>query len=214
MKKFFLILFILGSATFGFSQAIATKVDYQKSSQPATVIELPYNPDLVSGALKDHFSKKGVKESSSKGFLVYKGVQLAAADPNPSDLYFKIDRKSRKESDIAVVYLLVTKPGENPATRSSEDNYGMNQAAIFLSDIGPSIEAYSLEQNIKGQDDAVKKAEKKYNSLVDDGKDLEKKKKSIEDKIQENIKDQENQRVELEKQKQALEALNSKRKQM
>lgn len=213
MKKSLLILFILASAKLSFSQAVAGKVDYQKSSQPATIIELPYNPDLVNAALKDHFSKKGVKESSSKGFSVYKGIQLTAADPTPSDLYFKIDRKSRKESDIAVVYLVVTKPNENPATRSSEDNYGMDQAAIFLSDIGPSIEAYSLNQNIKGQDDAVKKAEKKYNNLVDEGKDLEKRRKSLEDKIQENFRDQENQRNEVEKQRQALEALNSKRKQ-
>jgi hypothetical protein len=213
MKKFLLILFILTSAKLSFSQAVAGKVDYQKSSQPATIIELPYNPDLVNAALKDHFSKKGVKESSSKGFSVYKGIQLTAADPTPSDLYFKIDRKSRKESDIAVVYLVVTKPNENPATRSSEDNYGMDQAAIFLSDIGPSIEAYSLNQNIKGQDDAVKKAEKKYNNLVDEGKDLEKRRKSLEDKIQENFRDQENQRNEVEKQRQALEALSSKRKQ-
>ncbi len=213
MKKFLLILFILASAKLSFSQAVAGKVDYQKSSQPATIIELPYNPDLVNAALKDHFSKKGIKESSSKGFSVYKGIQLTAADPTPSDLYFKIDRKSRKESDIAVVYLVVTKPNENPATRSSEDNYGMDQAAIFLSDIGPSIEAYSLNQNIKGQDDAVKKAEKKYNNLVDEGKDLEKRRKSLEDKIQENFRDQENQRNEVEKQRQALEALSSKRKQ-
>ncbi len=213
MKKFLSILFIVASAKLSFSQAIAGKVDYQKSSQPATIIELPYNSDLVNAALKDHFSKNGVKESSSKGFSVYKGVQLTAADPTPSDLYFKTDRKSRKENDIAVVYMIVTKPGENPATRSSEDNYGMDQAAIFLTDIGPSIEAYSLGQNIKGQDDAVKKAEKKYNSLVDDGKDLEKQRKKIEDKIQDNIKDQENQRNEVEKQKQALEVLNSRRKQ-
>ncbi len=213
MKMFLLILFFLASVQLGFSQAVAGKVDYQKSSQPATIIELPYNPDLVSAALKDHFSKKGVKESSSKGFSVFKGVQLTAADPTPSDLYFKIDRKSRKESDIAVVFLIVTKPNENPATRSSEDNYGMDQAAIFLTDIGPSIEAYSLEQNIKGQDDAVKKAEKKYNNLVDDGKELEKRRKSLDDKIQENINDQGNQRNEVEKQRQALEALSSKRKQ-
>lgn len=214
MKKILLILFILASAKLSFSQAVPGKVDYQKSSQPATIIELPYNPDLVSAALKDHFSKKGIKESSSKGFSAYKGVQLTAADPTPSDLYFKIDRKSRKESDIAVVYLVVTKPNENPATRSSEDNYGMDQAAIFLSDIGPSIETYSLNQNIKGQDDAVKKAEKKYNNLVDEGKDLEKRRRSLEDKIQDNFREQENQRNEVEKQRQALEALSSKRKQL
>jgi hypothetical protein len=212
MKKLLPLLLMLISAKLSFSQAVAGKVDYQKSSQPASIIELPYNPDLIEAALKDFLGKKGVKESSSKGFSQYRGVQLAAADPTLSDLYFKIDRKSRKEREISVVYLVVTKPGENPSTRSSEDNYGTDQAKNFLNDIGPSIEAYSLDQNIKGQDDVVKKAEKKLNNLVDDGKDLEKQKKRIEDKIQDNIKDQDNQKNEVQKQKQALDALNSKRK--
>jgi len=214
MKRFLSILFVLLAVIkISFSQAIAGKVDYQKSVQPASIIELPYNPDLIEGMLKDHFSKKGAKQSSSKGFLVYKGVQLTAADPASSDLYFKVDRKSRRESDRAVVYLVVTRPGENPATRSSEDNYGTDQAANFLNEMGSSVEAYSLEQDIKGQDDNIKKAERKYKNLVDDGSDLDKQKRRIDDKIQENIKNQNNQKNELEKQRQLLESLNAKRKQ-
>ncbi|MEO5996380.1 MAG: hypothetical protein ABIN89_06625 [Chitinophagaceae bacterium] len=212
MKKFLLTVMIFVSVKMAFSQALSGKVDYQKSQQPAAIIELPYNPDLLEGALKDHFSKKGVKASSSKGFIVFKNVQLSAADATWSDLYFKIDRKSRKENDISVVNLVVTKPNENPATRSSEDNAGIDQAKNFLNEISPAVDAYSLDLSIKGQDDEVKKAEKKLNNLVDDAKDLEKRKKSAEDKIQENLQDQEKQKAELEKQRQLLEVLNSKKK--
>lgn len=212
MKKCLLVLLTLISFKSGFSQAVSGNVDYQKSKQPAAIIELPYNAELVEDALKDHFQKKGVKSSSSKGFTYYKNVQLAAADPSSSDLYFKIERKSRKENNVAVVYMLVTKPNESPATRSSDDNAGIAQAKDFLNDIGPSIEGYSLEMSIKAQDDVVKKAEKKFNSLVDDGKDLEKRKKSLEDKIVENNQDQEKQKNEIEKQKQIFEALTEKRK--
>jgi hypothetical protein len=211
MKKLTSVLFLMCLAKFGFAQAVAGRVDYQKSSQPATIIELPYNPALVSAALKDHFAKKNVKETPAKGFSVYRGVQLTAADPTPSDMYFKIDPKSRREDNMSVVYVVVTKPGENPATRSSDDNYGMEQAKSFLNEIGPAIDAYNLSKNIQGQDDAIKKAEKKLSSLVDDGRELEKRKRNLEEKIQENMRDQENQRMEIEKQRQALQTLNSKK---
>jgi hypothetical protein len=212
MKKYLLILIIVVAAKTGFSQAVSGKVEYQKSQQPAAIVELPFNADLVAGALKDHFSKKGIKDFSSKGFIGFKGVQLSAADPTSSDLYFKIDRKSRKENDVTVVYMVVTKPNENPGTRSSEDNAGITQAKNFLNEIGSSIDSYSLDLSIKSQDDEIKKAEKKYNSLVDDGKDLEKRKKNLEDKILENIQDQGKQKNEVEKQRQQLEVLYGKRK--
>ena len=213
MKQCFIVLLILVSAKISLSQAVGGKVEYQKSQQPAAIVELPYNPDLVEGALKAHFSKKGVKSSSTKGFTYFKNVQLSAADASSSDLYFKIDRKSRKESETSVVYLVVTKPNENPTTRSSEDNMGVEQARNFLNDINPSIDAFSLELSIKSQDELVKKAEKKYNSLMDDAKDLEKRKRSLEEKIVENMQDQDKQKSEVEKQKQVLEALTLKRKQ-
>ncbi|MEO6289456.1 MAG: hypothetical protein ABIO76_06025, partial [Ginsengibacter sp.] len=77
MKNCLLVLLIFISFKAGFSQALSGNVDYQKSKQPAAIIELPYNSDLVENALKDHFLKKGVKSSSSKGFTYYKNVQLS-----------------------------------------------------------------------------------------------------------------------------------------
>ena len=75
------------------------------------------------------------------------------------------------------------------------------------------IAAYDLEQQIVAQEDAVKKANKKYNNLVDDAASLEKKRKNIEKDIDDNKKAQTNQQTEIEKQKQKLDTLRSKRKQ-
>jgi chromosome segregation ATPase len=75
------------------------------------------------------------------------------------------------------------------------------------------IEAYDLEQQITEQQDAVDKAGKKYNNLVDDGQSLEKKRKDIEKDIEDNKKDQEKQSADIEKQKLILETLKGKRKQ-
>ena len=212
MKKLCLFLFASLSIKVSISQALVGKVEYQKAMQTAAIVELPFSSDLVEGAIKDYLSKKGSKPSTSKGFTVFKNVQLASSDPTATDLYFKIDRKSKKEDDVSVVYLLVAKPTENMATRSSEDNFGMEGAKAFLNEITPSITGYSLELQIKDQQEAVKKAEKKFNSLVDDQKDLASRKKDIEDRIQDNLREQDKQKQEVEKQRQLLEELGAKRK--
>ena len=62
-------------------------------------------------------------------------------------------------------------------------------------------------------EESVKKAEKRYNNAVDDGNDLEKRRRKIEDDIAQNKKDQEQRRIEVDRQKQALEAARNRRKQ-
>lgn len=212
MKNIYVLLIALLFIKTGMGQALIGKVEYQKAMQTAAIVELPFSSDLVEGAIKDYLSKKGSKANQSKGFTVFKNVQLASSDPTATDLYFKIDRKSKKENDASVVYLLVAKPTENVATRSSEDNFGMEGAKAFLNEITPSINGYSLELQIKDQEEAVKRAEKKYNNLIEDQKDLETRKRNLEERIQENMRDQEKQKIEIEKQRVSLEGLNAKRK--
>lgn len=205
---FFVSIIFSGLAS---GQAVTGKVEYQKSEQPAAIIELPYSPETVEGAIKEHLAKSGSKPNQSKGFTGYKNVQLSLADAAPSDVYFKIDRKSRKENNMSVVYMVVTKRDENPATRSSVDNGGIDQAQAFLNNIGPVIDSYSLELEIRQQEEELKKAQKKYDNLMEEGRDLEKRKKSLEDKLVENSQNQEKQQLEIEKQRAAMDNLVKKR---
>ena len=94
----------------------------------------------------------------------------------------------------------------------SPDNSSLDGAKDLLNDMVASIDAYSLELQIKEQDDAVKKAQKKYDGLVSDQKDYEKKIKNLEDKLDQNKKDQDRQQDEIKKQKDILDALTGKRK--
>ena len=89
----------------------------------------------------------------------------------------------------------------------------IDSAKKYLDNIKDMIAAYDLELQITEQDDAVKKADKKKNNLIDDGVSLQKKKKNIEKEIEDNIAAQAAQVAELEKQKQILETLKAKRKQ-
>lgn len=212
MKKLIFLVVVLIIAKSGLSQAMLGKVEYQRNQQPSTIIELPYSVETLEGAIKDHLSNKGSKPVQSKGFMLFKNVQLALSDPSPSDLYFKIEPKSRREKQKSVIYMMVAKPNENVATRSSEDVNGMQQAQSFLNDFEPIIETYSLNLQIKEQEENIKRAETKYTNLTNEQKDLEKRKKSLEDKIQENINEQEKQKLEVEKQKELLQGLMSKKK--
>jgi predicted nucleic acid-binding Zn-ribbon protein len=93
----------------------------------------------------------------------------------------------------------------------SDEPTVINNAKTFLNNLGANIQAYDLEQQIASQEDALKKAEKKYKNLLNDADDLQKKKRNIEKDIADNQKDQQNQQSEVEKQKQLTETLKAKR---
>lgn len=214
MKKAFILFIGLIAGGMVYSQPRATEgsIEFQKTTQPAAVIELPYPEDVVEKAVSDYMSRKGSKGSDSKGFKTYKSFKLRDSQDGGNDLYFKIDRKSRKEKEITIVSVVVGKSGEDIKTRSAPDNNSIDGAKDLLNDMVESIDAYNLEVQIQGQDDVVKKAQKKFDGLVDDQKDYEKKIKNLEDKLEQNKRDQEKQQSEIQKQKDTLETMRGKRK--
>jgi hypothetical protein len=212
MKKILLLLILTVSILYAGAQDIMEgKVEYQKKEQPALIIELPYSPQVVEDAIKDYLNKRGSKASSSKGYQMFKGTRLSELDTEGSDVYFKVERKSRKEKDASVVYMFVTKPNENPITRVVETQ-DLSAARSFVNNMLPSLEAYNLETDISAQENEVKKAEKKFERLVDDQKDMEKRLKKLQENIEENRRDQDKQRQEIEKQKIMLEGMRGRRK--
>jgi hypothetical protein len=204
MKKIILFFSILLIAVFSYGQAYEGTVQYQKQVQPAAVVELPYPPSVVNAAMDDYLSKKGKSRSNDvKGFNTFRNTQPLQNDSVNADLYFKTERKSRKEKEVTVVSLLVLPNGQ----QSSEGNLhylDMNDAKDYLNGLAIAIDAYNLELTIKDQNDAVIKAETKYKSLINEGEDLENKKTAIEKKISDNKNDQQQQLKEIENQKQKL----------
>ena len=176
MKKYLPLFICMLSMLWAQGQEIAEgKVDHHRKDQPALIIELPYPPDVVEDAIKDYLNKKGSKSNSSRGYQLFKDTKLSELDTEGSDLYFKVERKSRKEKDASVVYFYVTKPNENfKATAASMEMYNTGAARSFLQGMLPSVEAHNLEVEITTQEGAVKKAEKKFDRLTEDGEDMQK----------------------------------------
>lgn len=196
-------LIMLVSLT-GYGQAYEGAVQYQDKLQPAAVIELPYPPSVVDAAMSDYLSKKGKSRGTDmKGFTTYRNTQPLQNDSTNADLYFKTERKSKKEKEVTVVSLLLT--SAQAQTNAGNLHYlNMNDAKSYLNDLATAIDAYNLELTIKDQNDAVIKAEAKYKSLANEGDDLENKRMSIEKKIADNKNDQQQQLKEIETQKQKL----------
>ena len=130
-----------------------------------------------------------------------------------SDLYFKAERKSRRDKDISTLYLIVAKNGEDVKTRTSDAGKGsLDGATDLLDDMVATIEAYSLDLQIKDQEELVKKNQKKFDNLVQDSVDCVKKMKSLQDKLDQNRKDRDAQDTESKKQSDILDVLRGKRK--
>lgn len=201
------------SAHLVFAQPAATdtRVEYQKGDKAAAVIELPYNPDVVTAAIKDDMLKKGIKEEKSKGFQAFKGARLTPTDGEVVDMYFKVDRKSRKDNNTSVVYLILGRPGENVALRTGNDAYKVEEAKTYLNSITPFVDSYNLEVNIAQQDDVIKKAERRLNNLQDDQRDYEKKIGSLNEKLTQTRRDIDVQTAEVAKQKSARDAMVARR---
>lgn len=193
------------------AQSSVTSVEYQKMQRQAVVCEVPFAEKTVAGAIDDKFEKMGYKGKDSKGYVVYRGVKLSEISNDPVDMYFMVDRKSRKEKETSIITLLLSKGFEEFMTEKDNPEV-FQKAKVYLDSIRNSIADYDLELQIKEQEDVVKDNDKKAAKLVEEAEDLQKKKKKLEKDIEDNIKNQADQKTEIEKQQQILETLKAKRR--
>ncbi len=212
MKKVLLSAAIFFVTATAFAQARTATADYNKAIQPAIEIEIPFEEKTVIKSLVEKMEKRGYKGKESKDYTVFKGVNMSELGTATYDVYFKADKKSRKEKDITILTMLISGGYEKFIGEGDEPGL-FNNAKSFLNNHMETAVAYDLELQVKEQEEAVQKATKKYNNSVEDGQDLVKKKEKIEKEIVENTQKQADMKSESEKQLQILETLKAKRKQ-
>ena len=193
-----------------FSQAYESQVTYDKKKQKAITIDYAYSQEAVQNAIVQKIEKMGFigKEekgvfNKDKGFIIFKDAAITDVTEERMDYIVKVERKSRKDKDETTLYLLLQKSGEDAIQNMSAHDVG--QAKAFLHNLLPEIEEANLEIQIRSQDEAVVKSEKKFKDLQDRKADLEK-------KLQKNAEDLENQQKQIETQRAALDGLKGKRK--
>jgi hypothetical protein len=212
MKKIFLSGIAIVLYAYGISQSRLVTAEYQKTQQPAIEYDVPFPEKTVSKSIDEYFQKLGYKGKDTKGYLIFKGVRLPELGADTYDLYFKTDRKNKKEKDATTVTMLMSSGYDHfigDTTNSTLINNGKN----YLEGLTGRVAAYDLDQQIADQDAVVKKSAKSLTNLTGTGDDLLKKKAKLENDIADNLKKQAAQKTESDKQQLILQTLKDKRKQ-
>ncbi len=187
------------------------KLNINKNEKNTAVIELPYPTEVVEEAIRKQFALSGIKPDKSNGLLVFRGVKLDESGDELNDLYFKVERKSKKEKNISIVNLIVAQRGHDIAAKVLDNGSKGSEGIRFLNKIVPSVESHNLHVDTEKQDEVVRKAEKKLEDLKGEQADIEKRMKKMQEKLEENQRNQEKQVEEIIVQKKTQEAMKARK---
>lgn len=199
------------------AEAKTSNIEFNGGRYEGYLIELNAPQDIVEEAIKQRFKLQGVKPKETKGFMVYRNVILPTIDAaKPVDAFIKVERKSRKEKEQTVVYLITALPGEIPEDKLKSDAVkpstvaATEKSGFFLTGLIPDVKQGVYNKDVADQQTQLKKEEKKLANLLDDQSDMEKKLKKLQSDIEFNKKAQERQTADIEKAKNAFNELLSK----
>ncbi len=180
------------------------------------MLYLPYNEEVAEGTILTKLKETGFepetkgslvwKQNKVNDFYVLKGVALKGDNPQMVDLYFKVDRRGSKKDNQSVMYLLISKGGENFITEAS-DSSTYAAAQNFLNGFTSETATYKHTLDVQAQEETVKKAEKKLANLQNDERDLTKKIEKLQDDLRKNKESQVTQQAMIEAEKKKLEEI-------
>lgn len=224
MTRLILLFLVAQSLTFPsfsqdqkFTRKYSSTVKFQKTKQPATVFEFPYPASQVEEGLIEFFKDQGSKPKESKGFYYVSSVKVGKVDSvgkedsKYHDVYYKVEKDGK---EACKVYAIVTEIGEDPVTRKSSHDALIvgGTAAGFVAAVGPAMDDHDYKIQLQKQEEDIRKSEKKMNDLLEDGKQLEKKRTNIEKEIELNKLEQEKLQALLDSKKQSYQQLVDKKK--
>ena len=160
-------------------QAREASVMIDDQNRNAVMINID-QPDKITGdALQQRFERSGLKDKLRNGILRFKGVTLSEISPNKVDIYTKVEKGPNNSS---IVYMAVS-TGYNNFSNSTADSSITQNVKIFLESLIKDANDHSADVGISNQINDVSKDEKSYQDLLDEQRDLEKKKSSIESRL-------------------------------
>ena len=211
MKYLFTLIVSLLITGFAFAQApMKTTVEFNGQKYPCYIIEYNLPSDEAEDVIKNKLKSEGYNADKSKGFLVYRNVRLKElGSDEPQDVFFKIERKSRKEKDKSIVTMIAAKAGEVPEDKVKgakivADITTPDNSVDFLNSFQGAVDLQTYNLAVAAQTDEVAKAEKKLKSIQDAQVKIEKKIKDYQDDLEINKKNQQKQTDEVAKQKSLL----------
>jgi multidrug efflux pump subunit AcrB len=171
----------LFSGIFLYGQARDASVMIEKENRNAIMITIDQPEKITRDALQQRMERSGLKEKERKGIASYKGVTLSEISPGKVDIYTKVEEGPNNSS---IVYMAVS-TGYNNFTNSAGDSSITQNVKTFLESFVKDADTHSADLGIRSQIKDVIKDEKNYQKLLDEQKDLQKKKSGIESRLTE-----------------------------
>jgi hypothetical protein len=178
-------------------------VEYQKTRQPATIMEFKYPESDLEQAIEQYLEKQGGKVKKQKGFNYVKGVRIHEREDRFYDMYFKVEGSGKGDNASSKLYIILAEPGENILLREDNSTAAKATAASvgavsFYGGLGAEVGAYEYERRVKEQEEEIAQAEKRMS-------ELQKKKDKLVKEMDINSQDISRQSAEIEKLKAILE---------
>jgi hypothetical protein len=169
--------FVVSVTLFGQPQETTLMIENENRSAIMIVIEQPEK--ITEDALEARLERTGLKEHGRNGVIKYKGVTFSEISSDKVDLYAKVEKGSNNTS---VVYMAVSKGYNNFANGTTDSSIKQN-LKNFLQSFIKDANSYAADVDIRNQINEVMKDEKSYQRLLDEQKDLQKKKSNIENRL-------------------------------
>jgi hypothetical protein len=172
------------------AQSYRTTYTFQKNAYGAAAVQVPYEENVVTEAVKDYMTGKGYKDAHFKDFVIFRSVPFDNSSTIYSDAYFNISTKSHSEKDITIITLIPVKKEATLSPATEEDSSYISKSMGFLDSMLHHIHHYSLTQQIQIQQKALDKTNAKLISLKNDSGDIAKKIRNYEGELTQNKTDQ------------------------
>jgi len=179
IKSISLSMVALFSGILLHGQAKEASVMIDNENRNAVMITIDQPDNITGDALQQRMERSGLKEKSRSGISRYKGVTLSEISQDKVDIYTKVEKGPNNSS---VVYMAVSR-GYNNFTNGAADSLITQNVKNFLESFVKDAATHSADVGITNQVDAVAKDEKAYQKLLDEQRDLQKKKLKIDNRL-------------------------------
>ena len=207
MKKMFLAGAMLLVCACVMSQAAPVSTMIEKENRNAVMIVINQPVKVTTEALQQKLQRAGLDERIKRGAASYKGVTLSEISKDKIDVYTKVEKAPNNTS---VVYMAVSRGYDN-FTSSGTDSLITQNTIAFLNSFVKDADNHFADLDISNQMGDVSKSEKEYQQLLDEQRDLEKKKSTIDSRLTEIQNELVTRKTDIDKRKTAVEASKNKR---
>jgi len=220
-KQYMLLIALVIGVMAARAQSSFTTIQYNQKMTPALVLELPNSTNDVEGTILKKLEQIGYnpetqghlfwKKNKTDGFYVFTNVTLPQVSDQKLDMYFKVVPKNKEEITNSTLYMLISNGNENFVAPDG-DSALWESSKMFLNGFVERTGAFSLEEEIKSQENTVQQSQKKLTALQQDETGLMDKITKYQDELSINRDNQKDEQKNTIKQAVHLENLRLKRK--